>query len=385
MASPYFSDDVIGQQYRMADMLQRQPPATSWAGVLAQGLGAVGGNLVRGSAQNALQSNQAMRQADIQRAAGAQDVPTLSKVLLGSQVPELQTEGLRTHMKAISDDPNREYRARAQAAGQYGLTQGSPEWRNFVLTGKIPGSDGNAKFSLNPIYGTDENGNPVAMQLNSAGGMQRVQTPEGVTISKTPIKMDAGTHFVLLDPITRTQIGIIPKDVAGEASAREQGKGQGVARVNLPLAENNANRIIKNIDAVLNDPYLPSMVGPVQGRLPNITAKSQALQSRLDQLQGQTFLQAFNDLRGGGQITEKEGEKATAAYNRLANTRVGTAEYITALRDFRNEVANLLDIARRKAGVERPDLARPASKAEYEALPRGARFIDPEGVERVKP
>ena len=41
----------------------------------------------------------------------------------------------------------------------------------------------------------------------------------------------------------------------------------------------------------------------------------------LDQISGTAFLEAFETLKGGGTITEMEGQKATAAMARLATTQ----------------------------------------------------------------
>ena len=53
-----------------------------------------------------------------------------------------------------------------------------------------------------------------------------------------------------------------------------------------------------------------------------------------DQLQGAAFLQAFESLKGGGQITEVEGKKATDAMARL-NTAQSDKEYKAALQELR--------------------------------------------------
>lgn len=53
----------------------------------------------------------------------------------------------------------------------------------------------------------------------------------------------------------------------------------------------------------------------------------------LEQVQGGTFMQAFNNLKGGGQITEQEGAKATAAIARL-NPRQSEEGFNKALMDF---------------------------------------------------
>ena len=53
----------------------------------------------------------------------------------------------------------------------------------------------------------------------------------------------------------------------------------------------------------------------------------------LEQVQGGTFMQAFNNLKGAGQITEQEGAKATAAIARL-NARQSEEGFAKALMDF---------------------------------------------------
>lgn len=62
-----------------------------------------------------------------------------------------------------------------------------------------------------------------------------------------------------------------------------------------------------------------------------------------DQISGGAFLQAFESLKGAGQITEVEGTKATNAIARLSRAQSDT-EYVTALSELR-EVMN--------AGLER--------------------------------
>jgi hypothetical protein len=84
---------------------------------------------------------------------------------------------------------------------------------------------GNANMGLTPLWGTDANGNPVLGQMSSAGGVDLVDMPEGVTFGKEPIRLDAGDKFVLLDPVTRQQIGVIPKN--GDVPTGFQQNGQG--------------------------------------------------------------------------------------------------------------------------------------------------------------
>ncbi|NVM43187.1 hypothetical protein HWX16_23160 [Ochrobactrum intermedium] len=103
------------------------------------------------------------------------------------------------------------------------------------------------------------------------------------------------------------------------------------------------------IDSLDTDPYLDSMVGPVASRMPNITADAARVQSKMDQIGGQAFLQAFNSLKGGGQITEIEGQKATQAIARL-NTAQSPADYRQALGELRQIVLTGVQRARQQAG-----------------------------------
>lgn len=230
-------------------------------------------------------------------------------------------------------------------------------------------------LGLNPQYGTDAEGNPVLLQLGKNGQVVQSKMPEGVQLSKEPIKLDAGTHFVLLDPITRQPVGQIPKNVAGEASQTVEGKALGEARANLGQVEDTGNQVLSTIDSLVNDPYLDNMVGSVQGRLPNFSSDAARVQSKMDQIQGQAFLQAFNTLRGGGQITEIEGKKATDAIAALG-TAQDEKDYRQALSNLRGVVATGLDRARQKAGSASPGDASPANAdplaAARDAIAKGA-------------
>ncbi|MFS8037697.1 hypothetical protein ACI7BZ_12180 [Xanthobacter sp. AM11] len=191
------------------------------------------------------------------------------------------------------------------------------------------------KFGLNPLYGTDEAGNPVVLQPGTNGQMVKSQMPQGVTISQKPIQLDAGTHFVLLDPITRQPINTIPKDVAGAARDKAVGTAAGQAQAQLPGVEGMAAQVTKHIDDLANDPKLPDMVGPLASRLPNVTSDAARVQARMDQLQGGVFLQGYQMLKGGGAITEVEGLKAENAMARL-NAAQNLKDYKQALGEFKD-------------------------------------------------
>jgi hypothetical protein len=139
--------------------------------------------------------------------------------------------------------------------------------------------------------------------------------------------------------------------------------------------EDTGNQVLSTIDSLSNDPYLDGMVGSIQGRLPNFSSDAARVQGKMDQIQGQSFLQAFNSLRGGGQITEVEGAKATAAIAALG-TAQNEQDYRAALGSLRAIVETGMNRARHKAGAGgvsamQAPMGTPAVSAQPAATPSG--------------
>jgi hypothetical protein len=99
-------------------------------------------------------------------------------------------------------------------------------------------------YGLTPIWGVDASGNPVMGQMRSQGGIEPVQAPEGVTFGKEPIRINAGTKTILLDPVTRQVIGEIPIENEQAAYDSAFGAGQGrAASENVVSAESLASKM----------------------------------------------------------------------------------------------------------------------------------------------
>ena len=87
-----------------------------------------------------------------------------------------------------------------------------------------------------------------------------------------------------------------------------------------------SNRLMNTIDQLLAttnlDKYL-GIEGFVRGKLADLRLDEPAAKVKglIDQIRGDVFLQAFSTLKGGGQITEIEGEKATQAQARLSTAQ----------------------------------------------------------------
>jgi hypothetical protein len=70
-------------------------------------------------------------------------------------------------------------------------------------------------------------------------------------------------------------------------------------------------------------------------------------QAMFEQIGGGAFLQAFNTLKGGGQITNVEGEKGTAAINRM-KLATSEEEFKLAARDFQNVLRRGVETAEKE-------------------------------------
>lgn len=90
----------------------------------------------------------------------------------------------------------------------------------------------------------------------------------------------------------------------------------------------------------------------------------------LEQVQGGTFMQAFNNLKGGGQITEQEGAKATAAIARL-NPRQSEEGFNKALIDFDGVLAQA-------QARTQPDAPQAAAAAPQQPTPQAPPAKPPE-------
>ena len=70
-----------------------------------------------------------------------------------------------------------------------------------------------------------------------------------------------------------------------------------------------------------------------------------------EQVNSKAFLEAYSRLKGGGQITEIEGTKATQALLRAKSSQ-SEPEFVAAMREFEQEVKTGMENAQRKGMVQ---------------------------------
>jgi|GEM_PF-6079661 len=127
-------------------------------------------------------------------------------------------------------------------------------------------------------------------------------------------------------------------------------KNQAQAKSELPAIEDTVKQGTDLIDSILDDPGLPAVIGFMQGRTRGLTGRQRGLVKKIEQVQGKVFLDAFERLKGGGQITEIEGKAATDAQARINDRTVDEASFIDAMFELRETMELGLTRARESAG-----------------------------------
>jgi len=127
----------------------------------------------------------------------------------------------------------------------------------------------------------------------------------------------------------------------------EEDRGKAIA--DAPRVVDNANEAIRLADELIKHPGMKQAVGASSmlgiQKIPGTQARD--FMNRLDQIKGGAFLEAFNTLRGGGQITEIEGKKATDAIARMDNATSEEA-FAQAVMDYKNVIQDGVERAKRK-------------------------------------
>lgn len=243
---------------------------------------------------------------------------------------------------------------------------------------------------------TDENGRPIVKYFDTVGNVENT----GETPWKQPIKMDQGGFNALIDPVTMHAVARYGKTMSPDAganlaqrkyefgienarnnarfnldyntdyqaqlaasktSATQGAKNKVDAVANLPKVVDQANESIKLIDDLIDHPGFELMVGKsnpvgeVAAFIPGTDASD--FKARFDQIKGKQFLEAFETLKGGGQITEIEGEKATQAINRMKRAQ-SESEFKNAAREFQDSIRKGVERASNQAGVKMPQYNR---------------------------
>jgi len=233
--------------------------------------------------------------------------------------------------------------------------------QDSVLQGKLPPAQ--AQQLLNQVLPMNVQ---QRKQFFTEMGVKAEERYKMTTLSEFQ-KQDLGIKRERLERETN------PELQANLAQAKEfgqaLGKNKAAAQLALPAAIETANEGIRLINEMVGKPTIKDASGKViqQGTKPHPGFSSYvgatlvpgmrfaegsdtaSFEVRQKQIEGRAFLEAFQALKGGGSITEKEGEKGTAAIMRM-NKASSEKEYIAAARELQDILVKGVERAKAKAG-----------------------------------
>jgi len=208
---------------------------------------------------------------------------------------------------------------------------------------------------------------PVAPQPAAAPAPARGAPVAPVPLAQAPQGRvaPAGAPTGARPTMTELEAG---KTIAKE-SAEVVGKDIGTTRANQGKAEQNADYLITKINELVTHPGFETSVGRKGLSYGFGLTKEPILegtdasdfQARFKEIGGQSFLQAIENLRGMGALSNLEGESATKAIQRMSTSQ-SEKEFKTAAQEFNEIIQRGIDRNRVKLGQEPKYGTKPASE-----------------------
>lgn len=145
---------------------------------------------------------------------------------------------------------------------------------------------------------------------------------------------------------------ILRQKTAATSAGETEGKRVADAQLDLPNIHAQGQESIRLTDELLKHPGRDSVFWhtPGLGKAPLIPGtEAYNAHQRLEQLKGATFLNVYPTLKGGGAITNVEGEKAVSAVNRM-DRATSREEFDTAAKDYKNAIRRGYELLSQTAG-----------------------------------
>lgn len=167
--------------------------------------------------------------------------------------------------------------------------------------------------------------------MGGAGGL----IPEGATLEDLQAKRQQLITAAMQDPSGNLATSIKPAlDELASQIERLESSANAFTNANLGLA---------SVDYLLSEPESLNALTSWRGTFNEfinqfgLAPEYGGLMAHIKQIQGINFMEAFVSLKGGGQISNIESEKATAARSRLEAALAGnTSDLVAALKDVRS-------------------------------------------------
>lgn len=243
----------------------------------------------------------------------------------------------------------------APGGGGAGPVPGTPDGiPNVAFSDLTP--EQNAKLQQMLVGVEDENAQSmiIDMFMNANKGINA--QPQGGPPAAPPPSLRMPTKAEEAADAERARLGV-QLEMSGQTNQMEASRAAAVEnakldvgrlaeiRTNLPRIRSEFENANKAAQQLVNHPGLAQITGKLGGRIPDSPTAVKYFKAVMsgtpaadamalhEQIKGKVFLQAFQTLKGGGQITNVEGDKATAAMARMDRAQT-TEAYVAAVNEF---------------------------------------------------
>lgn len=356
------SPEAARRQRAVADaLIQNNANPRNWTEGLASLLGGFSANKIYGDVAAAEEEGIASAGQALAGLSLNSDFGSIANALSNPWVTPTQGSVATALMnnQISQNDPLNQLRLQQAQLEYDNLLNGGGTDETFYGTG-IPIDNGDGTISYGqfgnqggfniPELGPGQSFLTPVQQLNTGTGFQGVDRFGNQTESYTPI-----------DSFTPAQDAALGKVIGDAAAARI---------LDLPATIATTDNMVNSIDGILNDPAFDNSTGWLAWMQGVPGTEQYRFGQRALQLQGQAFLQAFDSLKGAGQITEVEGTKATQAIGRLS-TAQNPADYRNAL----NELKGIITAAKQRAIDSAATVQLPGTSAIQPATPQASPTI----------
>lgn len=248
-------------------------------------------------------------------------------------------------------------------SGRVGVIDGQTGRLKYADSGdNVPASDP-VSAHLQVITLPDGSMQIVDMRRGLGGsGAAPATAPAGVVPPNAPVPSIppvAPRAASLVSPTTA--LSGAQARAAATAEGTTEGTARGTAVANMPQVQYTAQQALATADQLLTHPGRSTATG-VSSRLDprNYVPGTDAYNFNvlLNQAKGQIFLDAYQALKGGGQITEIEGQKAEQAKARMDRAQ-SDEEFVQALKDYKASIQRGLELAQQKTEIGKTDVQKP--------------------------
>lgn len=133
-----------------------------------------------------------------------------------------------------------------------------------------------------------------------------------------------------------------PENIIKKKEAEEKGKELAELKIQFPKIQSEMKQKVSVIDDILGDPNLDDYLG-INSYLPVIRGSARAdFLAKLEMLKSQSFLDQFDKLRGGGQISNAEGERALSA-GTIISDKISKDVLVEELKRLKNVAQKVTD------------------------------------------